>query len=74
MVLTTALEAKKTPNAPSRTPAKPHASVNEPKVPGTDTLEKWRTVKKGETVEKYGKIWTWCPKHRSEKYGYDGLY
>ena len=38
------------------------------------TLEKWRTVKKGETVEKYGKIWTWCPKHRSEKYGYDGLY
>ena len=46
----------------------------QPTVPGMDTLEVWRNIKKGDKLEKHGKIWTWCTHHKSDKIGYDGLY
>ena len=49
-------------------------ATNDPTVPGMDTLEIWRTIKKGDTVDNHGKIWTWCTHHKSDNFGYDGLY
>ena len=76
MALTTALKDSK--QQPSGNPPKSHTKFNgdskEPKVEGCNTLELWRTIKKGDTLEKFRKTWTWCPHHKSDKFGYDGLY
>ena len=35
-------------------------------------VDKWRTIKKGDTIEVYGVTWTWCSVHKSPHW--DGLY
>ena len=72
MALTTALK-NATPNTTTRTSTKFNTN-NDPTVPGMNTLELWRTIKKGDTVDKHGKICNWCTHHKSGKFGYDGLY
>ena len=72
MALTTASKSA-TPTTTPRTSTKFNAT-NEPTVPGMDMLEVWRTIQKGDTVEKHGKIWNWCTHNKSDKFGYDGLY
>ena len=39
-----------------------------------DTLAVWRTKKVGDTIVKDGVTYHWCTHHKSEKFGYDGLY
>ena len=70
--LTTAVKNETLTTTP-RTSTKFNAT-NEPTVPGMDALELWRTIKKGDTVEKHGKTWNWCTHHKSDKFGYYGLY
>ena len=53
IALTTALK-NVTPTTTPRTSTKFNAT-NEPTVPGMDALELWRTIKKGDTVEKHGR-------------------
>ena len=36
-------------------------------------IPEWRTVKKGESIEKEGNTWYWCPHHKKEGL-FDGLY
>jgi len=42
-------------------------------IPGTMNLERWRTVKKEQTITRDGKTWHWCPHHKL-KDKFDGLY
>jgi len=34
----------------------------------------WRCVKGPSTINREGKTWHWCSKHKSDKFKYDGLY
>ena len=43
---------------------------NQPNPP----IEKWRTEKKGDTIEKGGKTYYWCNEHHHSKGFYHGLY
>ena len=36
-------------------------------------IPEWRTIKKGEKLDKDGKTWWWCPHHKKEGL-FDGLY
>ena len=72
MALTTAVK-NATPTTTPRTSTEFNAT-NEPTVPGMCTLEVWRNIKKGNKLEKHGKIWTWCTHHKSDKFVCDGVY
>ena len=74
LALTTALENANTQPRTNKNTPKHRTDSEEPTVPGMDTLEVWRTKFVGDTVEKQGKTWSWCKHHKSNKYGYDGLY
>jgi len=62
LVLTTALTTQGT-----------IASGNTSRTNSIRSLEPWRKVNVGPTVEKNGKTWYWCSKHTKEG-DYDGLY
>ena len=42
-------------------------------VEGLNYLELWRTIKKGGTINRDGKKWHWCPKHKMDG-KFNGLY
>ena len=37
-------------------------------------VEKWRTIKKADTITVNGKDWHWCPHHKHPQGHFDGLY
>ena len=47
----------------------PSTSDTKPKL----RIPEWRTIKKGDKVDRDGKTWWWCPKHKAEGL-FDGLY
>ena len=70
LALTTALKDK----APSTHSEKPSSGAATGEViPGMHTLQKWRTVFKGKSIDKDGVTWTWCHHHKRDGV-YDGLY
>ena len=73
LALTTALKTDKP--APTFTKGDQSSKfTGEKTVPGMDTLAVWRTKKVGDTLVKSGTTYHWCTHHKSEKFGYDGLY
>ena len=73
MALTTALRDNKSTTTPAaRNPS--NKFTGEKTVLGMDTLAVWRTNKVGDTLVKDGVTYHWCTHHKSEKFGYDGLY
>ena len=74
MALTTALRESKSGTAPTACTQGTKPTSDEPTVTGMNTLAVWRTKKVGETCEKNGTTFHWCTHHKSEKFGYDGLY
>ena len=74
MALTTALRDSKSNTASTARTQGGKPTSDKPTVPGMDTLAVWRTKKVGDKIEKNGTTYHWCTHHKSEKFGYDGLY
>ena len=71
LALTTALKDSK-PSPTNSEKAIPGTSKGDV-IPGMHTLQKWRTVFKGKSIDKDGVTWTWCHHHKREGV-YEGLY
>lgn len=63
------LESKISSNSSNLQANATGATTTKPKL----LIPKWRTVKKGDKVDKEGKTWWWCPHHKKEGL-FDGLY
>ena len=76
LALTTRLESLENAGKPSATPTSAvHATTGTASQDGkVGGVAAWRTAKKGETMERDGVKWHWCPHHKHPKGSFDGLY
>ena len=56
-----------------RRPGEVNPNVDRSKV-GAFNIEKWRTIKSGDSKDFDGRTWYWCPRHKDKDGKYDKLY
>ena len=71
--LTTKVENLEAALATNNTSTTNNATTSETKSKPQLRIPEWRTIKKGDKVDKDGKTWWWCPHHKAEGL-FDGLY